>query len=193
MLPELPEGDGIAAKYPGDRNIEQDPKVVFADGFEEIEGTMMAAVAREQKGNKWDTAFGTVVVTQDAANVHSGRKAVEISHKQPGSHNAVRQFKERFDTLYLRYYMKYAKEFPGCHHTGMCILAGAPGVTLATGSATGVVPDGRTHYVALLDTLPPPEGLDDPPSGQHERLLLPHGSGPHMGRPVLPDGRGDAG
>ena len=35
MLPELPEGDGIAAKYPGDQGIEGDPEVVLADGFEE--------------------------------------------------------------------------------------------------------------------------------------------------------------
>lgn len=35
MLSELPEGDGIAAKYPGDQGIEQDPAVVFADGFED--------------------------------------------------------------------------------------------------------------------------------------------------------------
>jgi hypothetical protein len=33
MLSELPEGDGIAARYPGDLGIEQDPAVVFADGF----------------------------------------------------------------------------------------------------------------------------------------------------------------
>jgi hypothetical protein len=33
MLPQLPEGDGVAAKYPGDAGVEADPAVVFADGF----------------------------------------------------------------------------------------------------------------------------------------------------------------
>lgn len=153
MVSELPEGHGIAAKYPGDLGIEEDPAVVFADGFEEIEDATMATGVQEQKGKKWDSAFGTVVITQEPENVHSGSKAVEITHKQPGNHNAVKRFKEGFDTLYLRYYMKYAKEFPGCHHTGMCIMAGAPGVTI--GSSIGVRPDGRNHFVALLDTMPP--------------------------------------
>jgi len=149
MLPELPEGEGIAAKYPGDRGIEEDPLVVFADGFEEIEGTRMAAVGREQKGNRWDSSAGTVTIVQEPEKVHTGSKAVQITYEEPSSHNAVKQFKDGFDTLHVRYYMKYHPEFPGCHHTGMCILAGAPGVTLAMGSATGVVPDG-----------PPPGNID---------------------------------
>jgi len=155
MLPELPEGEGIAAKYPGDRGIEEDPAVVFADGFEEIEGTRMAAVGQEQKGNRWDSSAGTVTIVQEPEKVHTGSKAAQMTYEVPSSHNAVKQFKDGFDTLHVRYYMKYHPEFPGCHHTGMCILAGAPGVTLAMGSATGVVPDGRSHFVALLDTLPP--------------------------------------
>ncbi len=165
MLPELPEGDGIAAKYPGDRGIEEDPRVVFADGFEEIEGTRMAAVGQEQKGNRWDSSAGTVTIVQEPEKVHTGSKAVQMTYEVPSSHNAVKQFKDGFDTLHVRYYMKYHPEFPGCHHTGMCILAGAPGVTLAMGSATGVVPDGRSHYVALLDTLPPRRRSTTPPPG----------------------------
>jgi len=165
MLPELPEGGGIAAKYPGDRGIEEDPRVVFADGFEEIEGTRMAAVGREQTGNKWDSSAGTVTIVQEPEKVHTGSKAAQMTYEVPSSHNAVKQFKDGFDTLHVRYYMKYHPEFPGCHHTGMCILAGAPGVTLAMGSATGVVPDGRSHYVALLDTLPPRRRSTTPPPG----------------------------
>ena len=30
----LPEGPGLAAKYPGDRGIEKDPQIVFAEDFE---------------------------------------------------------------------------------------------------------------------------------------------------------------
>jgi hypothetical protein len=165
MLAPLPEGDGLAAKHPGDRGIEDDPAVVFADGFEEIEGDALGPVGKEQKGNRWDSAFGTVVVTQDPQSVHTGRKAVEISHKDRGSHNAVKKFGDGFDTLHLRYYMKYHKDFPGCHHTGMCILAGARGVTLAMGSATGVVPDGHSHFVVLIDTTPPRRDSGQLPPG----------------------------
>lgn len=166
MLPGLPEGNGLAAKYPGDQGIEADPAVVFADGFEELEGTVIAAGEEKQKGKKWDSAFGTPLIVREPEHVHSGRQAVEITHTQPGNHNAIKQFRDGFDTLYLRYYMKYAKDYPGCHHTGMCIFAGAPGVTLAMGSATGVVPDGRSHFVVLLDTLPPRRSSSERPPGR---------------------------
>ncbi|KPK62129.1 MAG: hypothetical protein AMK73_06735 [Planctomycetes bacterium SM23_32] len=165
MMPALPEGDGIGAQYPGDVGIENDPAVVFADGFEDIEDGAIAEGTERQKGKKWDSTFNRLVITRDPDNVHSGRQAVEITHTEPSNHNAVKQFGEGFDTVYVRYYMKYAKEFPGCHHTGMLILAGAPGVTLEMGSATGVVPDGRSHFVALLDTLPPRRDSGYPPPG----------------------------
>jgi len=165
VLPDLPEGNGIAAKYPGDRGIERDPAVVFADGFEEVEGTALTRLGKDQKGNRWDTSAGKVAIVTEPEHVHTGTKAAQVTHEQVGSHTAVKQFKPGFDTLYVRYYMKYHPDFPGCHHTGMCILAGAPGVTLATGSATGVIPDGRNHFEALIDTWPPRRGSTTPPPG----------------------------
>jgi hypothetical protein len=123
----------------------------------------MATGFQEQKGKKWDNVWGTLCIAQEPENVHRGRKAVEITHPQPGSRGADKRFESGFDTLYVRYYMKYAKEFPGCHHTGMAILGGAPGVTM--GSATGVRPDGHNHFMALLDTVPPWSGWSPPPPG----------------------------
>jgi len=153
VLPELPEGDGIATGYPGDVGIEEHPEVIFADGFEDIEDETMATGPEQQKGKKWDNAWGTVRIARESENVHSGRNAVEIAHGTPRSHGADKHFERGFTTLHVRYYMKYAKNFPGCHHTGMAILGGAPGVTI--GSSTGVHPDGRNHFTALLDTVPP--------------------------------------
>jgi len=153
MFEKLPEGDGIAAKYPGDLGIETDPAVVFADGFEELEDVAMDTSSYEQTGKKWDNAWGMSQVTRDPENVHSGKQAIEITHKQPRSHGAEKRFDPGFDCLFVRYYMKYVKEYPGCHHTGMAILGAAPGVNL--GNSTGVRPDGRNHFTALVDTIPP--------------------------------------
>jgi len=153
MLCELPEGYGLAARYPGDAGIEKDPAVVFADGFEDIEADVMAGSFEAQPGKRWDNAWGTVRITRDPSNVHSGRQAVEITHDHPRSHGADRRFAEGFEVLHVRYYMKYAERFPGCHHTGMALLGAAPGVTI--GSSTGVRPDGANHFTALLDAIPP--------------------------------------
>jgi hypothetical protein len=163
MLAKLPEGHGIAAKYPEDQGIKEDPAVVLADGFEDIEDDVMATSTQAQKGKKWDNAWGTVRITREPKNVHGGRQAVEITHEEPRSHGAEKHFGDGFDTLHVRYYMKYAKEYPGCHHTGMAILGGAPGVTV--GSSTGVRPDGSNHFTALIDTVPPWTEWAPPPPG----------------------------
>ena len=85
------------------------------------------------------------------------------------SHGVGKDFEEGFDTLHVRYYMKYHREFPGCHHTGVCLWAGAPGMVLRSGtdmSATGVRPNGQSHFSAQLDTAPPWTGLSDRAPGR---------------------------
>jgi len=150
---ELPEGNGLAAKYPGDVGIGHDAAVVFADGFEDIEDAVMETSAYPQKGNQWDSAWGMVRIAREPENIHTGRQAIEITHTVPGSHGAEKRLDPGHDTLFLRYYMRYAKEFPGCHHTGMAIEGAVPGITI--GSSTGIRPDGRNHFTALIDTMPP--------------------------------------
>jgi hypothetical protein len=163
MLPALPEGEGLAAKYPGDIGIEEDPAVVFADGFEDIEDVVMDTSTYAQPGKRWDNCWGIVRITRDPANVHSGRQAVEITHRVPRSNGAEKYLEPGHDTLFLRYYMKYAREFPGCHHTGMAIEGAVPGVNM--GSSTGVRPDGRNHFTALVDTMPTWTGVSPEPPG----------------------------
>ena len=192
MLEQLPEGDGIAAKYPGDLGIEADPEVVFADGFEDIDGDTIATGREEQKGNRWDTAWHTVRITQEPENVHSGRKAVEMAHVEPMSHGASKDFPDGLDTLFVRYYMKYHKDFPGCHHTGMYVWAGAPGVILASGtdhSATGVQPDGQNHFVVGLDASRPRRRSDILPPGQMEIYCYHMDQGRRWGDLFFPSGR----
>ena len=188
----LPEGDGIAAKYLGDQGIEEDPAVVFADGFEAVEGERFTTGNRGEAAggwnNKWGNVWHGVRISEDPENVHTGKKAVEIAHQQPMSNGADRHFADGFDTLHVRYYMKYHREFPGCHHTGVCILAGAPGVTLDVGSATAVVPDGRSHFVALLDTLPPRRDSGTPPPGNMNIYCYHMDQGRKWGDLLFPNG-----
>lgn len=166
----LPQGDGLAAEYPGDQGIEADPAVVFADGFEGFKDDAVATGGRQQKGMKWDEAWHTVHITREPPNVHSGKQAVEIRHEERMlSHGMGKTFKEGFDTLHVRYYMKLHKEFPGCHHIGMNMWAGAPGVVMRSGtntSATGVRPNGQNHFVVSLDASRPFRRSSDRPPGR---------------------------
>ena len=163
MLPELPEGLGLAASYPGDVGIEQDPAVVFADDFEQIEDVVIDTSPYPQEGKRWDNAWGLLRMTREPGNVHSGRQALEIRHAAPRSHGAEKRLEPGHKVLFLRYYMKYAPEFPGCHHTGMAIEGAVPGINI--GSSTGIRPDGRNHFTALIDTMPPWTGASPEPPG----------------------------
>ena len=191
MSVELPEGEGLSAKYPGDVGIEEDPAVVFADGFEGIDDDTIATGSAEQKGKKWDTAWHTLRITRDPENVHSGSKAVEMRHDAPMSYGMDKEFEEGFDTLHVRYYMKLHREFPGCHHTGMNMWAGSPDSVLGSGTArsvTGVRPNGRNHFVARLDTSPPRTGSSDRAPGRSNIYCYHMDQGRRWGDIFFPSG-----
>ena len=163
MLAPLPEGLGLAARYPGDVGLAQDAAVVFADDFEALDFVALDMGGTRSPAQKWDNVWGLPRVTRDPECVHSGRQAVQVTHTSPRSHGADKLLRPGHDTLFVRYYMKYAADFPGCHHTGVALLGGAPGVNL--GNSTGVRPDGRNHFTALVDTMPPWTGASPEPPG----------------------------
>ena len=90
MLSHLPEGDGIAAKYPGDQDIEQDPAVVFADGFETTDTGRLQAGCPTGGNVNWDNTWGGCLVMEQAEHVHSGNKALEMTLVRTGSSPAFR-------------------------------------------------------------------------------------------------------
>lgn len=192
----LPEGDtGIAAQYPDDVGLAQDSRVVFFDDFEGISGNQLTPA-----NSQWDNVYGGVRVTRAAADVHAGSAAVEISLPNAQAYGAWRDFGTNgFDTLFVRYYLKYHPSYPGVHHQGVTVFAGAPGVT--TGSSTGVKPNGTNHFTVGLDNLNPnfswsPPGNTAPPGwlefycyhldqgGDYGDVFLPSGDY-FMGQPAL--------
>ncbi len=166
-LPELREGDGIAAQYPGDRGIESDPAVVFADGFETTATGQLPSGYRTRDEKKWDNSWGPCLITEQAEDVHGGRKALELTvvwdPSQPGGGLAVQKFFEAgFDTLFLRYYAKFEKDvelYHGGAHNGACIAARAPGVPQ---SCPGLRADGSNEFTVVLDTWRPREEVPSP-------------------------------
>ena len=103
-------GDGIASRYPGDAGIEKDPAVVFYEGFEE--GSSPADLNR-----RWSGVFGdrSLRITDDAAGVHGGRKALEISmprQETPQSSGLQKVLESEVDVLFLRFYSKFEKVMP---------------------------------------------------------------------------------
>ena len=109
MLPELPEGDGIAARYPGDQGIERDPSVVFADDFEDC-------ASPADLRARWEVLIheGNMRIAQEPANVHSGRRALEFTvprQEAPLAIGVDKLLKPESDVLFLRWYSRFEKDF----------------------------------------------------------------------------------
>jgi MYXO-CTERM domain-containing protein len=146
----LPEGDtGIAVRYPDDQGIGEDPDVVFTENFESVSGSSLTF------SDTWNNVWGLLEITTAAGDVHAGAQAIKVTATEPErSQGAMHDFGSgALDELFVRYYLKYHPDFPGMHHTGIDIFAGAPGI--GQGESTGVHPDGTDSFQALLDTLSP--------------------------------------
>ena len=165
MLGNLPEGSGIAANYPGDKGIEKDSAVVFADDFETTPAGRLPDGYRKGDEKKWDGST-RCLVTDQAANVHSGTRSLEMTIARPGPQPAgcgvQKNFEEGFDTLFLRYYAKFDKDndlYHGGAHNGGTIDARPPGLPLAS---PGVRANGGNVYTAVLDSFRSEEQIRSP-------------------------------
>jgi hypothetical protein len=147
-LPALPSGDGLAAQYPDDDGISDHASVLFSEDFE----AFGSAPLDWSNMGEWDNVYGDLVITVDPARVHRGTQALELTHTSPQSHGLEKELAGH-ETLFVRYYMKFHPQFPGCHHTGMTIRGGQPGTLFD--NPTGQKPTGTDHFVALLDHLSP--------------------------------------
>jgi hypothetical protein len=149
--PPLPEGNaGIAAKYPGDAGIGKDPAVVLHADFEDCQTT---ADLRKT----WNVIYNGEhqSIAEDAANVHSGRRALEITIPKQDTSLSVdvgRDLNVTQGVLFLRFYTKFEKGYDvprTSSHSGGTMSGGYyPG-----GAATpGQRADGRNKFCANFET-----------------------------------------
>ncbi|MFH1510838.1 MAG: dockerin type I domain-containing protein [Candidatus Woesearchaeota archaeon] len=141
---DLPEGNnGIAASYPDDANIQSDPNVIFADGFESY-------TSASQLMTKWDNYYqtGNARIATESGNVYSGIKSLEFTLPQTGSEIAnevSKRLSPAEDTLFIRVYTKFETGFSvvGQGHNGIGIKANYPG--------PGNVPNGKDFFLVVLE------------------------------------------
>ena len=110
--PAIPEGHtGIAAKYPGDVGIEQDPDVVFVESFE---GSV------DEICRHWEAASGKPIMSQsnDVPPGSGGKQSLLLTRVAGGTEgymdggNLYRRLKNEhgrfgYDQLFFRFYMKF--------------------------------------------------------------------------------------
>lgn len=148
---------GIAARYPGDKNIKSDPDVLLAENFESYTSP------DQMLNNGWSQLVHRehMRIASESGIAFSGTKALECalpistSELSIGAHKTVNQ-----DILYLRAYEKFD---PGYHirnsnHNGISISAKYPG------PGTGTPKDGTGWFLFLLQN----NILSNPKTGESD-------------------------
>jgi hypothetical protein len=192
MPPNLPEGQGVAARYPGDRGIRNDAAVAFADDFETTQTGVIPSGYRRDDEKKWDNSWGACLVTEKPESVHGGHKGLEFTvvwdpARSSGGLAVQKHFEEGFDTLFLRYYAKFGADtelYHGGAHNGASIAARAPGVPAI---APGIRADGSNQFIVRLDTWRPIEEVPSP--GDLVTYVYHMDQGGRWGDQFFPSGR----
>ncbi len=145
----LSVGLGVAGAKPGPTRdpAASNPAVFFYDGFETGDFS------------KWDNRNGdyanpSLKVTADLANVFSGRYSLEITG-QPGPETGGSLpvwFMPGYDTVYARWYCKFAEDFDqGNFMHFNRLMAGPPGDYYAAFGHAGTRPNGKDRFTTGIE------------------------------------------
>jgi len=155
----LPEGLGLAAKYPGDRNIHRDPAVLFAEDFE---AASLAEVLQHWTEAKNPQQEGIRLV-EDAPPGSAGRQAVEmIAHpdRDTGAH-LYKLLPRGVDRCFARFYVRFPKPAGYIHH--FVHLGGYQPPTRWPQGGAGQRPQGNERITVGIE--PWGDGGRNPPPG----------------------------
>jgi hypothetical protein len=138
-------GPGIAAQYPGDVGIGQDPAVVWAENFEE--GSVAAVTARY---DDFKNPGGMQLVADVAPN--SGGSA-SARWTAGGANSATDLYKQlpNHDELWWRWYVKYDAGV-NWHHSGTWVGGYNPPIPYPNPQA-GLKPNGDDRFAVSIEPI----------------------------------------
>ncbi len=143
----LPEGSaGIAAKYAGDRGIETDPRVIFAEKFDE--GSLDAVFKR------WDNAKarGIMSLESDVPDGAADGQSLLMTHtggEGTGGH-LYRRLPPGHKQVFARFYVKFDPQCAPIHHFGTHLGGFNPPTPWPQGGA-GTRPDGGKRFTTGVE------------------------------------------
>jgi len=126
---ELPEGPGLAAKYPGDANISKDASVLFADDFES--GDL----------KKWDDKSGSITVTDEKPNAGATCAVAPMEKGKNNGGEAKKWFLPGADRVFARTYVRFSPDYQYAHHF-LTLLASPRSDRWKPFGKAGLKPDG---------------------------------------------------
>ncbi len=114
MAESLPEGPGLAAKYPGDVNLATDPAVVFTEDFE---STDLQEVVRRWSDVR-NPKESPLALVDDVPAGSGGKRSLQMAAlpaKNTGAH-LYKRLPQELDTVFARFYVKFPKPAGYIHH-----------------------------------------------------------------------------
>jgi len=138
---------GIAAKYPGDVGIGQDPDVIWVENFEE--GSVGAVTGRYDDHKN---SPGMALVS-DVPAKSGGKASMKLTASGNGA-NATDFYKKLapgYEELYVRYYAKYQANV-AWHHTGVWVGGYNPASKWPNPQA-GLKPNGDDRFSVSLEPM----------------------------------------
>ena len=144
----LPEGHtGLAAKYAGDRGLEEDPAVVLVEGFEAGE------IEAFTESGKWTSVRNPegMAFVSDVRPGSAGKLALAMTatlEKDTGGHLFTPISPGR-DQLFARFYVKFDKDCGAIHHF-VNLIADKETLPYPVGKA-GATPAGDERFSSCMD------------------------------------------
>lgn len=141
---------GIAANYPGDKNIGNDPDVLLADNFETYTSPQQLI-----SSGKWSQIKGAahLRISTEAGHFYSGTKGVELTLPANATSDVDgsvhKDFTPGLPVMYSRAYFRYATDWQhfGSNHNGHGVQGNYP----EGGAGTKPNPDGTDFFLFILD------------------------------------------
>ncbi|MBX3441016.1 MAG: hypothetical protein KF774_01325 [Planctomyces sp.] len=116
---------GLAAQYPGDRGIADDPRVLFVEDFEE------ATIAGLHE--RWESvgAGEQMSFSEERPEGSRGRQSLLMDRERGDAGSLYRRLTNReggfgADRVFARYYVRFAPDCGELHHFGTCIGGNNP-------------------------------------------------------------------
>jgi hypothetical protein len=142
---------GIAARYPGDEGIEKHQSVVFAENFEAASIADLVANWSWARGDK-DNRLSLDAIPGPEGS--TGNKSLKMTiSREEGERNAgsdlIKIFDERYEQLFLRFYVKFADDYGYNHH--FTSLSGVVDPNPVPSGSAGKKP--THHFSSTIDQL----------------------------------------
>ena len=148
---------GLAARYPGDQGIGNDPAVVFSENFESITVTDLS-----QRWTHVNNSNGSVLfIVKDTTAPSIGKYCLRMTGtkgQNVGGH-LWQLLDEGQEQLYARFYCKFAPDAPYVHH--FIHLGGTASTNEYPSGGAGNRPTGESSFSTSMDLVS--RATTDPP------------------------------